>query len=755
MAFRIRKWMLGLCLAYSVSLIIHQILLQQAWRQFENDMNVLNYFSVCLLVASVYSLQHAMLFSICLFCKVFQLLVLYGWKRFCIYLVFVCLFCFFVVLILDGTTMYIWNLSKGEVVRRFQENIIEVDESRPDFEKVRVHPLTGGKTPPLLLYEIFRYRDEDAEFTCERQILWLSGGRPYVQQVVWRKNGKPLPRSLRFRQELTFTELTEDQNLLTKIAKEHHLSVYKITATLTIYLIKSYDFGNYTCHVAEMVQNSIQEWMVFLNERIQASKAHSDFPGSFQHQGESKSTEENKNELSVKTSVEDMYTPSHEFRLIEVHPSQMTRQAPPGAILVFKTSYWHLSESNDDVSEEYFINEQSTQMGTCNRRLNGCSVFLLLYWFYSYEYTIFPPFVQNYQLKAFPDRAKIHHHHHCLCEKTYGHHSIYYLRRFYNSRKKKYELLEVYHPDDLVVLPREQDMLYLFQNRTSNVNNEQCPTTSDMHFVNMAANAFTSLYESNEKYVAGLGMFVSFIILWLSRRLIRVIGNFGGRMILDQTVAFLPRLEHRQTENQQGMEDAKTKFSKKHFDFFLSVTDSDAELVTGQILPILEARGHKVCLPDRDIPPNLQVISALSTAVDNSDRYIVILSSEYLKDRFKRNLELDMIGNKASCSDISPQSSLLCIKLDDCELLPWMKSFQVHDWTTFLSRENQLNRLSRWVQLGTKQNAKRECYELVFILIPFICLFVFSVIFVQLLGISNVALSDTLIIKKLLLMLTA
>lgn len=751
MALRTKVGLDRVFFTYVIVLFMHHILLQQYWLLFDNDMNVLTHlFSI-----SVYSLRHAMLFLLCLLGKVFRLLVLYGWVRLCTYLFFVCLSSyFFVVFILDGTTMHTWNLAKGAVVRRFQENIIEVAESRPDFVKVRVHPLTGGKTPPMHLYEIFRYRNEDAEFTCQREIIWLSGGRPYVQQVVWRKNGKPLPRSLRFRQELTFTELTEDQNPLTKIAKEYDLSVYKITATLKIYLIKSYDFGNYTCHVAEMVQHSIQEWIAYLNKQIKKSKVPCNTPGSLKHQGESKSTEENKNELSVKTSVEDMYTPSHEFRLIEVHPSQMTRQAPPGAILVFKTSYWHLSESYDDVSEEYFINEESTQMRTCNRRFNGCSMFLLLYWLYSSNYAIFPPFVQNYQLQAFPDRAKIPYYHHCLCEKTYGHHYVYYLRRFYNSRKNKYELLEVYHPDDLVVLPREQDMLYLFQNRTPNENDEQCPVTSDMHFVNMAANAFTSLYESNENYVAGLGMFVSFIILGISLGVIRVIGNFGGRMILDQTVAFLPRLEHRQTENQQGIEDAKTKFSKKHFDFLLSVTDSDAELVTGQILPILEARGHKVCLPDRDIPPNLQVISALSTAVDNSDRYIVILSSEYLKDRFKRNLELDMIGNKASCSDISPQSSLLFIKLDDCELLPWMKSFQVHDWTTFLSRENQLNRLSRWVQLGTKQNAKRECYELVFILMPFICLFVLSVIFLKLLEKTNVVASDTMVIKKLLRKLT-
>ncbi|PVD37689.1 hypothetical protein C0Q70_00289 [Pomacea canaliculata] len=168
----------------------------------------------------------------------------------------------------------------------------------------------------------------------------------------------------------------------------------------------------------------------------------------------------------------------------------------------------------------------------------------------------------------------------------------------------------------------------------------------------------------------------------------------------------LPCLRLGYIDRREDLDDAKTKFSNEHFDIFISHVDWKLNLMIDQILPVLHGHEQRVCTSELDIPPNLPILSAVSTAIDNSTRYIIIWSSEYKNDELKLNMEVEMIGHKSIYSKKFCKSPLLIIKLDGCPLLPWMRSFEVHNWTTTLSREDHLRRLSRWVQKGVKRDTK-------------------------------------------------
>nr|KAG5692273.1 hypothetical protein BaRGS_007181 [Batillaria attramentaria] len=133
------------------------------------------------------------------------------------------------------------------------------------------------------------------------------------------------------------------------------------------------------------------------------------------------------------------------------------------------------------------------------------------------------------------------------------------------------------------------------------------------------------------------------------------------------------------------------------FDLFVSYSDTEIDLANEDILPFLEHNlGQVVCSRERDIPPNLHEISALDTAMRNSQRYIIFLSPDYLQDRLRKNIEAKGIVDLVGSSHARPKDSLLVVKVAQCRIPTWLSAFSLHDWTTHLSREDHLRRLSQW-----------------------------------------------------------
>lgn len=684
-------------LVYVIYQIIKLVILDQSWRKSENDLNIISDFSEYFVLVSMLGLNYVKLFLIMIVCMLRRLYVKYGMIRLCFYVIFVCLFSYvFTALLLDGIVTGTWNVFKSEVVQRFEDNIISLSPSRKLHKHTIVHPQTHGEHRPVWLEEKYLYRGEDAYFTSKCELTGTLGPQEDIK-VVWMKNRKPLPSSARFRQDLNITESTKNDTL-TNSTEKRDLSLVTITATLRIYMVKSKDYGNYTCHVLNKVQLTYRH-------NITLKVKSTDLYVSVLDLG--KGTEELLKKISSftaeKTHLEDKFemaknmyasSPFEEFRLTETSRKQIIVTVPPGAIIHFQPDYFHLSESGSDIFTEYFINGEPAELMGCEGQFSGCSKLLLLYLYFGYKNYVLPPTVENLDFEWNLKRQKRPWYFHCLCASTYGRHNVHFLRQVYNARTDKYQLMEVYHPDELVVLPREQDMLN-FHKATSHDSQRRTPSPQDMHYVKLAAASIENEFAWKENLLIVAGIVLFAIILSFSCLLVKWAGNYAGRRIFNE---FIPNLRRRDIYRREVPEDADTQFSRQHFDFFISHSEEDMELVKAQILPVLKERGQTVCTSELGIPPNLQLISAVSTAIENSDRYIIILSLKYLNDRFKQHLEAGMIGDNAISSKMLPRSSLLIIKVDDCPLLPWMTSFEVHDWATSLPRKDHLLRLSRWVK---------------------------------------------------------
>ncbi|XP_025099368.1 uncharacterized protein LOC112567064 [Pomacea canaliculata] len=710
------KPFIKVCLCFMSLYVAKHVIFNQSLNKYDDDLNTINHFSKNFELLFLFFLCYSRLFLCWFLCKVGQFYVQWGPVRLSVYLIFLCLFSYvFVVIILDATVLGIWNVFKSEIVRRFEDNIIYLDgfQLRPT-----IYRPTNIDTS---IFYSYYYKGEDVLLTCLGTVTGSSKSLEKDINVIWLRNGKPLTSSTRFHLTLNVTESTKNDDFA-QSASKHTQRKYTVLATLTLYFLDSDGFGNYTCNIVQRIQ-------------VSALKKVTHNTSGEMYVGILNSTEERKEVAceilsyhKTKKSFEDKpffvkekYATA-KFAIVEIPRRQITITAQPGAFLIYRAQYRYRSESYEDVSTEYFINGESAEGGVCRGPFKGCSKLLLLYLYLNFEFFSLGPFSQNNDRESYSEKVKSSEYRQCVCTKTYGRHTTHYVRHFYNVHKGKYELLEAKHPDELIVLPREQNMLNFFQqNITFNETFESLPPEV-MHFVKMAAKGEENVFDLCESFLIGtmVGLFVS--VLWILCLLIQWIGKYAGRCILNQP---LPCLRHREVDRTDDTGDARY-----NFDILISHSEWDTEIVVGRILPVLRARGQRTCSSELDIPPNLPVTLALSTAVEHSARYIIIWSKEYSKDKLKQNLEVGMISSVAIDRNMPPQTALLVIKNDHSQLPSWLTPFEVHDWTTTtLSRDDQLRRLSRWVQKGNKQNAKGQFLDICSISLPFIILFLFVIFF--------------------------
>ncbi|KAK7479287.1 hypothetical protein BaRGS_00029457, partial [Batillaria attramentaria] len=123
---------------------------------------------------------------------------------------------------------------------------------------------------------------------------------------------------------------------------------------------------------------------------------------------------------------------------------------------------------------------------------------------------------------------------HLLKESEFGSYTCHVARRYYNRTTERYELIEIPHPHELVVIPREQDMLNVFVNRSTGKYNpgsvmkstapNPCYSGSlfdEMSLAKEFAVVAVNYFEREEliffAVVASLGL----LILWNTRRWLR------------------------------------------------------------------------------------------------------------------------------------------------------------------------------------------------------------------------------------------
>ena len=200
------------------------------------------------------------------------------------------------------------------------------------------------------------------------------------------------------------------------------------------------------------------------------------------------------------------------------------------------------------------------------------------------------------------------------------------------------------------------------------------------------------------------------------------LGRHIRRLTLEGSMGFLSTAEiigeHPQPNDQKRNPEQQPE--DVHYDLFLSYSESEADMrrIHEEVLPSLQSRGLKVCVRERDLSPNLPEIQSLSKAIENSDRFIVFLSSAYFDDNFRKDFEAAMII-EALCNRSCGTAAVLLVKLEQCEIPLWLSQFKVHDWTTMcLTTHDHLLRLLKWLEPQARRGTLRSKTDVLLTALP-------------------------------------
>lgn len=620
--------------------------------------------------------------------NIFKTIFTYGWIRVLIFIGLVSVLAyFFVVVVLDR----VFNLAvdySSEIVSRFESNIIELHEERIQFEKTVVHPITKGLKEPILFQQIFRYPMEDVKVKCHVRVLWFSHSRLHPGYIVWRKDGVEMNLSERHRHEITFKEVLESDTYFAKKG----LSWYNVISTITIYLLQDNDFGTYTCHKAKVFEIAVGDFLA-RSEMLSAPKCHEQ-PSPPKRPVVPKPPAQCPQVPMPLPQFQDEYTWHMEIRLIRMDRRQEIIALPPGAILSFKTSYWHLSR-NDEVDIEYTVNDQD-YFELCNGLLRGCSKFLSLYWkiMHNLGYFGIPPLhlFTTWRTPCFS--AKQYQLVHCICEQAYGYHQVRYLRRYFNHKLQKYELIDIDHPHQLIVIPRKQDMLDIYTNSSFgpvfHKTKEHIQKQSDSDSVGETASAVVELFTMKETFIIVVICLLISFFTWLCLKILCRISRFIKRQILERGIDNLISIR---------------KAREFEYDIFLSYSDAEVTQVKEIFLSFLETRGFRVFERERDIPGNVQELPALGEAMEKSKMFLLIMTESYFNDRFRRDFEAAIILEcvYSRCKD---PKEVLIVKLHPCQIPMWLSQFHVLNWTPNICLKCRQRHLMQWL---ASRDCKRIC----------------------------------------------
>ncbi|XP_076467535.1 uncharacterized protein LOC143298548 [Babylonia areolata] len=647
----------------------------------------------------------------------------FGWTRCFLFLLTVSSSGYLLVSIADKAENLVRDFSKGEILRRFEDNIHRIEEDRKFFQTSTVHPVTKGKHDPKIFHKLFRYPMEDVRMKCVHRMPWLSAGSPFQQQIVWQRNGVPVTPSDRHSIKVAFREVPEYNSLLDSKLREYGISVYEINSTLTIHLLKTSEFGSYTCHVAKFVQNTVRDYIRFMDKLNKVGTSRRE------------STEEAEpakppsptcsNAVQPRIQWTDVYTWVEEFRLIRLTRRQEPIRVAPGAILSFTTSYWHLGWK-EDIAVDYSVNQQSFY-DLCPGTFHGCSKLLLLYWFLGNDigWRFGGPPLHLFDVWNQP--AERFHLLHCLCERSYGHHTIRYMRRYYNRTTNRHELIEIQHPHKLLVIPRDQQMLDLFVNSSAPppVTTPQCcaeigsdgEDLCSSFLINEMAAFATDFFRWKELLMIVL---LCFVVLYVACK-VKLFFSYTGRFIrcltLEGSMGFL--FTATLTSAIQAGPESEQPRTDTSYDVFVSYSDAepDSSIVNGLVLR-LELKGLKVFARDRDGHPGMSELQTISNALEKSRRFLIFLSQAYFGDRFRNDFEAAMIFE--TLCDRSPQpDEILLIKLNRCEVPLWLKQFPVHDWTASgVKDSDRLHQLLKWLEPAEHKAMFRSALDLLMSVSP-------------------------------------
>lgn len=570
---------------------------------------------------------------------------------------------------------------------------------------------------------------EDVKLKCSFEMLWLADGSPFSDQVVWHRNGVPLTFTDRHSHKVHFREVPNGHSFNRSIFKQFGLSEYEINATLQISLLRDSEFGSYTCHIARFVKQTLLD---FASNYERMKK----FPG---YKTKEKTQKEKENvkkprspcpckcshSLEPKYLFQDMFRWVGEFRLIKLTRRKEIIRAPPGSILSFTTSHYHFSRK-DEVEIDYSVNSQPfTEL--CSDAFHGCSKLLMMYWLIGHDTGNrfgLPPLSLHTIWENPALFSERYRQVHCLCEHSYGHHAVKYLRRYYNRTSQQYELVEITHPHTLLVVPRRQNLLNLYVNRsvkdplphTHVPTSRSCDNKGSLQLddliMDLAFESVAYFYWTENAFIFVAALCCTYLA-WKNLQYMRYLGTDIKYMVLNGAMGYLTSaaISTRKVKDDAITNDCE---SIPSFDIFLSYSDAkaDIKLMSDGVVPFLEQQGYKVFSKDRDLPPNLQELPALSQAIESSKQFILFLTADYLEDKFRRDFEAAIII-ESLCDRDTEAHQILVVRMGSCNVPLWLSHLQVHDWTTNLSFKEHSLRLLQWLvprENGSKWLSKLDVF---------------------------------------------
>ena len=739
-----------MCITLGTVFVIHTRY-PDIWRDHGDDTNVLCALAPALCYGLALFFTCGLQLVLNYVWRVYMTIRRHGWIRWSAYLLsMLCFFYVCVVIPFNSYLVFLRGPIKDILAKILEENIIQIKERRPTEDIVypvqqhvpyesfafQVHIQTGN---------ISRYQLEDVGLECSNLIVWDNSSPPEdLISFRWRRDEQMFSWSHRYHQNITVEKFEDNNHGLVILAQKAGLEVYRVNATLQIRLLKVFDFGNYTCEGIDVRLLSLKDWIrlrfvmkllplladTFLHNKMSQSELltfiHSDPHLTY-----------NDNNLTlIETSqlfhyfsdtleaytdlIQSMFTLKSKlkrlgnFQLTEFKKSTIFIRAPHGAILQFETKYFQTEHMRQDISSEVYINNKSLFNGMSS--FWDCSMMLLGAWVQvkcdgSQSKCKLPPFLTHFYFVASPDKANIPQAVFCLGSQTFGHFRLEFYRTYFNTRTRRYQSIIADHPNDLIIDPMGQsvrdNLLYIQPDiSVSNVEQSDFPTQREIDSMSDKADAYWWPFIIRE----GLWILMGLIQLAAGITLVyslASVANFPKRWILHGLSTSRVIERHSQPDNWIN------RFSRATFDVYLSFTDTDVARVQNDVLPFLERLGYRVCFRERDVPPNMQEVDAVDTAVTNSRRYVVFLSPHYLSDGLRLNLEAKAIVEAANNKG-DPSSALLVVKLGHCDVPGWLRFFPLHDWTASnLSRDDHLSRLYQWVKPASQRDWKQECADVI------------------------------------------
>ena len=534
--------------------------------------------------------------------------------------------------------------STSEDLNLFRQPIL--DNTSKIYEKGDgILPNEGG----VYREDYVRYIGEDVQIDCSFHSLQFLGIDEY--KFYWSKDGKELYNtSDRIQQNVNFFRSS---------------NIIWIKMNLTIRFLQEDDFGLYKC---------IREASRIYLEQV--------LPDIF---------------LPIKYTTRRYIGKSFVFRAADV----MEKLEIPVGHFVNRRQFLYITLDDTGISFEYKVNGKDIH-SICLPNAMPCSLSVSLYtlWMLGYSFkTKFTPYILTLgQISA--SYIKVHM---CACGRFYGEHTLTMYIPYFNSTSGREEIVEITHEKKITVQPvawwRNNSILYenlLFD-----------PVLESSRDIK---GYITELICSGQEFDLLVINAISWVVVLLI--CVMLFRFFSRPFNLYCKLSVIPVKNfifygHCFPKLKQTAIDTVAEIEHVHeiqYDVFLSHSMEDYELAKNVILPFLENDcGFKVCFPERDLVDlGKTKLTLYSKATEESIKYLVILSTNYLKDPDCNRLQLSTCILPLINSESGIGRDIIFLKLSPGISIPdqlkWNMDVRIIDWTNSDSDNEKKMQLKQVLQ---------------------------------------------------------